>query len=152
MLLCQGSVALFLCNWSKWWYIIQLYLTPMDNTQATLNCTSMVFCKHHHTPLWKSVLKQRSTMMGRRSLKTGHRKVQNTSLPLLQEHVGKRHPSLQYLLWGTSIISGGPSGQSVIHPPGKWHSGFKWDKTFASGISISKLNMHMGPCGDGMLD
>lgn len=45
---------------------------------------------------------------------------------------------------GTCIISGGPSGHSVIHPPGKWHSGFKWDKTFASGISISKLHFHTG--------
>lgn len=46
---------------------------------------------------------------------------------------------------GTSIIIRGPSGHSVTHPPGKWHSGFKWDKTFASGISISKPNMHTGP-------
>lgn len=40
----------------------------------------------------------------------------------------------------TNIISErGPWGLSVTHPPGRWHSSFKWDKAFASGISISKV-------------
>lgn len=53
-------------------------------------------------------------------------------------------PPFNIYCGGTSIIRWGPSGHSVTHPPGKWHSGFKWDKTFASGISISKPNMHTG--------
>lgn len=53
-------------------------------------------------------------------------------------------PPFNIYCGGTSIIRGGPSGHSVTHPPGKWHSGFKWDKTFASGICISKPNVHTG--------
>lgn len=114
--------------------------------------TSAVFSLLHYKPLWKGVWKQRPKSLGRQSgLKTGHWKVAHSCFHYVYffpKHLGKPHPSLQYLLWGASIISEGPSGHSVTHPPGKWHGGFKWDMTFASGIIISKwccVMLHPSP-------
>lgn len=100
---------------------------------TTIISSGTVFCK------------QRPKFLGRywerwsenRTLK-GHARL----LPLCfiySKTCGKNlSPPFNIYRGGASIISEGPLGHTVTHPPGKWHSGFKWDMTFAPGISISK--------------
>lgn len=120
------------------------------NTQASLYCTSTAFRIHHHKPLWKGVSKPSKDLRvwgdivaWKQDIRRSHTPA-STQFTFWQNMWENLVPPFNIYCGGTSIISGGPSGHSVTHPPGKWHSGFKWDKTFASGISISKLNMHMG--------